>query len=206
MKGLTKRQQQVLNLVQSAQQGGEPAPTIREIAEHFGFRSSRAAACHLEALKHKGFLQGEAGKARSLRAVSPLERFRKRIVDIPIFGSIPAGYAERKEQDAKGCISIDIGTLGIKTSPRTFALEVRGNSMIGKHIMDGDVVVVEQGQTPRTGDVVAALIDGESTLKTFAANNGKPHLKAENPKYPQLIPATELLIQGVMVALIRKRR
>ena len=98
------------------------------------------------------------------------------------------------------------GTLGIKPTPRTFALEVRGDSMVGKHIMDGDVVVLEHGMTPRTGDVVAALIDNESTLKTFVLERGKAHLRAENPKYPKLVPAAELVIQGVMVALIRKRK
>jgi repressor LexA len=206
MNGLTKQQQRVLNFIQTAEQEGEPAPTLREIAAHFGFKSSRAAADHLDALKRKSFLQAQPGKARSLRTVSALERFRKRVVDISIFGSIPAGFADRREQDAKGCVSVDIGTLGIKPTARTFALEVRGDSMIGKHILDGDVVVVVHGQTPRNGDVVAALIGGESALKTFVANNGKPHLKAENPKYPKLIPASELVIQGVMVALIRKRK
>jgi repressor LexA len=184
----------------------ETSPSLREIAAHCGFKSSRAAAYHLARLKGDGLLENTPRKARSFRAPSPLERFRKRVVNIPVFGSIPAGFAERKEQEAKGCVSIDIGTLGIKPSPRTFALEVRGDSMIGKHIVDGDLVVVEHGQTPRNGDVVAALIDGESTLKTFVGNSGNPFLKAENPKYPKLIPASELVIQGVMVALIRKRR
>ncbi|MDB6022247.1 MAG: transcriptional repressor, LexA family [Pedosphaera sp.] len=206
MQELTRRQQQVLDFIQRTQQTEGIAPTFREIGRHFGFRSPRASSEHVAALRKKGFLAGEPGLARSLRAVSPLERFRKRVVDIPLFGSIPAGFAERKEQEAKGCVSVDIATLGIKPSSRTFALEVRGDSMIGKYIIDGDVVVVEHGQTPRDGDVVAALIDGDSTLKTFVANQGKPHLRAENPKYPKLIPAAELVIQGVMVALIRKRK
>jgi hypothetical protein len=84
--------------------------------------------------------------------------------------------------------------------------EKGGDPMIGKCIMDGDLVVLEHGMTPRNGDVVAALIDNESTLKTFLLNRGKPFLRAENPKYPDLIPAQELVIQGVMLALIRKRK
>jgi repressor LexA len=206
MSALTRRQQQVLDFIQRSQQREGITPTMREIAGNFGFRSPRAATDHVAALRRKGFLTSESGLARSLRVVSPLQSLRKRIVDIPLFGSIPAGFADRKEQEAKGCVSIDIGTLSIKPSARTFALEVRGDSMIGKHIVDGDVVVVEFGQTPRNGDVVAALIDGESTLKTFVADKGKPHLRAENPKYPKLFPAAELMIQGVMVALIRKRK
>jgi repressor LexA len=66
--------------------------------------------------------------------------------------------------------------------------------------------VIEPRAEPKTGDVVAALIDGESTLKTFMLRNGKPYLKAENPRYPDLIPAEELVVQGVLVALVRKRK
>jgi repressor LexA len=206
MNELTRVQRRILEFIQSEIRADRPAPTHREIADHFGYRSTRAAACHLEAIKRKGFIESEPGKVRGLRVVTPLQRHRSRVADIPLFGSIPAGFADERQQEAKGCVSIDIGTLGIKPTPRTFALEVRGDSMIGKYILDGDVVVVEHGQTPRDGDVVAALIDGESTLKTFVANKGKPHLKAENPRYPKLIPAGELVIQGVMVALIRRRK
>jgi repressor LexA len=206
MKELTRAQQRILEFIQNEIRADGPPPTHREIAAHFGFRSTRAAACHLQALKRKGFIESEPGKVRALRVLAPLQKLRSRVADIPLFGSIPAGFAEERKQEAKGCVTIDIGTLGIKPSPRTFALEVRGDSMIGRHILDGDVVVVEHGQTPRHGDVVAALIDGESTLKTFVADKGKPHLRAENPKYPRLIPAGELVIQGVMVALIRRRK
>jgi repressor LexA len=70
--------------------------------------------------------------------------------------------------------------------------------------VDGDIVILEHGRTPRNGDVVAALIDNESTLKTFVLSRGKPYLRAENPAFRDLVPASELVIQGVMVALIRK--
>jgi repressor LexA len=204
MTGLTKRQRQVLDFIQQNRQTEGVAPTVREIAGHFGFRSPRAASDHVEALRKKGVLASEPGTARTLRVISPWQTLRKRIADIPVFGSIPAGFADRREQEATGCVSIDIGTLGIKPSPRTFALEVRGDSMIGRHIIDGDVVVLEHGLEPRNGQVVAALIDGESTLKTFVLKAGRPYLKAENPKYPDLLPAQELMIQGVLKALIRR--
>ena len=202
----TRAQRRVLEFIQSEIHADRPAPTHQEIAERFGFRSTRAAACHLEALKRKGFIESEPGKVRALHVITPLQKLRSRVADIPLFGTIPAGFADERKQEAKGCVTIDIGTLGIKPSPRPFALEVRGDSMIGRHILDGDVVVVEHGQTPRNGDVVAALIDGESTLKTYMAEKGKPYLRAENPRYPKLIPAGELVIQGVVVALIRKRK
>jgi repressor LexA len=204
MTELTKRQRQVLEFVQAAQRAGEAAPTLREIAARFGFRSSRAAADHLDALKRKGWLAAEPRKARSLRVISPLAKLRSRIVDIPLFGSIPAGPPQAREQDADGCVSVDIESIGFKPTRHMFALRVTGDSMMGRHIIHGDVVVLEHGPEPRPGQVVAALVDGESTLKTFVMKSGKPFLRAENPKYPDLIPAQELMIQGVFRALIRR--
>jgi len=206
MTGLTKQQKRLLDFIVAHQERTGIVPTLREIAAHFGFKSKTGAANHLILLRQKGVLASEPGKARSLRVVSPLFRLRKQIVDIPVFGSIPAGFGEDRVQEAKGCVSIDIQSLGIKPSPVAFALEVTGDSMIGKYIAPGDLVVIEPRAEPKTGDVVVALIDGESTLKTYMTRSGKPYLKAENPHYPNLIPAHELVIQGVMVALIRKRK
>ena len=105
--------------------------------------------------------------------------------------------------EREGCVSIDVASLGIPRSARTFALRVRGDSMVDAHICDGDVVVLEFRE-PRNGDIVAALIDGETTLKRYVVEKGKPFLHAENPHFPDLIPARELVIQGVMVALLRQ--
>jgi repressor LexA len=206
MTSLTRKQQQILDFIQGRQRTEGVAPTYQEIAERFGFRSPNSVTTHVRLLRKKGCLESGSGKARTLRVTSPLTRLRSRIVDIPLFGSIPAGLAEDRVQEAKGCVSIDIQSLGIKPSPVAFALEVKGDSMIGKYIAPGDLVVIEPRAEPKTGDVVAALIDGDSTLKTFVQRSGKPYLRAENPRYPDLIPAQELVIQGVMVALIRKRK
>ena len=78
--------------------------------------------------------------------------------------------------------------------------------LLGKNIVDGDIAIIEHGVQPRSGDVVAALIDGQVTLKTFVMQRNKPYLRAENPRYSNLIPQEELQIQGVMVALVRKRK
>jgi repressor LexA len=204
MKNLTTRQQQVLNFIRGQQETDGTTPSLREMAAHFGFRSMTAAADHVRALRRKGMIAGAPGRARSLQVRMPWQTGRRRVADIPVYGAIPAGFARDRRQEAKGCVSIDLETLGIRPTPRTFALEVRGDSMIGRHILEGDLVVFEHGMTPQPGDVVAALIDNESTLKTFMLDRGKPYLRAENPRYPDLIPATELVIQGVMVALIRK--
>ena len=204
MTELTKRQRQVLDYIQSVQQTAGATPTLREIAAHFGFASSRASADHLVALKRKGFITSDPNKARSVRITTPLTRLRNPTVDIPLFGSIPAGPPQDREADAEGCVSVDVATLGFKPNRNAFALRVNGDSMIGKHIVSGDIVILEHGPEPRHGQIVAALIDGASTLKTFLIRGGKPYLKAENPKYPDLLPAQELLIQGVFKALIRR--
>jgi repressor LexA len=203
MQDLTPAQQRVLDFIQAEALANRPNPTLREIAAHFGFRSHRAAACHLEAIKRKGFLASDPRRARSLRVLSPWLKTRRRIADIPIFGSIPAGFAQNREQETEGCVSVDVESIGFKPTRNTFALRVTGDSMIDRHILDGDIVVLEHGPEPRHGDIVAALIDGESTLKTFLRKSGKPYLKAENSKYPDLIPAQELMIQGVARAVLR---
>jgi repressor LexA len=203
---LTKKQRQVLDFILSFQQTAGTSPTVREIGAHFGFKSPRAASDHLDALKRKGALESDSGKARTLRVTSPLQKLRSRIADIPLFGSIPAGRADTREQTAEGCVSVDIETIGYKPTRHSFALRVTGDSMTGRHILDGDFVILEHGGDARNGQVVAALTDGESTLKTYIVKGGKPYLRAENPKYPNLIPAQELMIQGVVKALIRKAR
>jgi len=206
MSELTRRQQQIVDFIERSHRTKGVAPSYREIAGHFGFGSVGSVVGHIRALRKKGVLPEEATQPRSLRVRSALHSLRKRVMDIPIYGSIPAGFADDRKQEARGCVSIDIETLGLKPTPRTFALEVRGDSMIGKCIMDGDLVVLEHGMAPRDGDVVAALIDNESTLKTYLTERGKPFLRAENPRYPKMIPASELVVQGVMIALIRKRK
>ncbi|MGC3956983.1 MAG: transcriptional repressor LexA [Verrucomicrobiota bacterium] len=206
MAEMTLNRRKVLDFVQSEVQAGKPVPTHREIAAKLNFKGHRAAAYHLEALERDGLIKSNSGKARSLRVTTPLAQLRSRVVDIPIFGVIPAGMPQANEQEAEGCVSVDVESIGIKPTRQTFALRVKGDSMIGKHICDGDIVVLEFGPEPRHGQIVAAYIDGASTLKTFLMRNGRPCLKAENPKYPDFIPAEELTIQGVFKALIRKAK
>lgn len=205
MKSLTPRQQQVLDFIHHASRQDGTPPTLREIAAHFGFRSVKAATDHVNALRRKNALAGKRRRARALRIVSPWPDRRSAIANIPLYGSIPAGFARDQPANLEGCLSIDLDSLGIRPTPRTFALQVRGDSMIGRSILDGDYVILEHGRTPRNGDIVAALIDNESTLKTFVQERGRPpYLKAENPRYPRLYPVGELVIQGVLLALIRQ--
>lgn len=203
MPSLTDRQQQVLDFISEAQSLTGVIPSSREIQEHFGFASQTAAMNHLKALEKKGVIQRQAGKARAVSVVSQLRR--EPIADIPIYGSIAAGMPETMEQETVGTVSMDLATLGLPHQRGTFALRVRGESMIDAQISDGDLAILEHRE-PRNGDIVAALIDGETTLKRYVVKGSRPYLHAENSNYPDLVPAVELIVQGVLVSIIRKYR
>ena len=205
MENVSKKQSAVRQFIVSELEAGRPCPTHREIAAHFHFASSYAAACHVRALVKKGVLIAEHGKARALRLAESFPGVRRSIIaEIPLFGTIPAGFGDDKEQEPDGCVVVDISSIGFKPTRNTFALRVTGDSMTGKFICDGDIVILEHGPEPRNGEIVAALIDRKTTLKTFVQKGGKRYLKAENPKYPNLVPSDELVIQGVYKGLIRK--
>ena len=184
---LTERQRDVLEFIQSEQREKGLTPSTREIQHHFGFASQTSIMQYLATLERKGFLDRHARKARAL--ITPVQKVR--ITDVPIYGQIPAGMATLTEQTIEGHVSLDARSVNAAKNGKTFALRVRGDSMIDAHIVDGDIV--------------AALIDGETTLKRYVTEHGRPYLKAENPLYPNLVPARELRIQGVMVSLVRKQ-
>jgi repressor LexA len=198
---LTERQRGVLEFIQSEQREKGITPSTREIQHHFGFASQTSVMQYISTLERKGFLDRHARKARAL--ITPVQKVR--ISDIPIYGQIPAGMAALTEQTIEGHISLDTRSVNASKNGRTFALRVRGDSMIDAHILDGDIVILEDRKDVQNGDIVAALIDGETTLKRYVTEHGRPYLKAENPLYPNLVPARELRIQGVMVSLIRKQ-
>ena len=198
---LTERQQDILGFIQTEQREKGITPSTREIQKHFGYASQTSVMQYLAALERKGFLDRHARKARAL--VTPVQKVR--ITDIPIYGQIPAGMAGLTEQTIEGHVSLDSRTVNASKNARTFALRVRGDSMIEAHILDGDIVIMEDRKEVRSGDIVAALIDGETTLKRYVTDHGRPYLKAENPLFPDLVPARELRIQGVMVSLVRKQ-
>ena len=198
---LTERQRDVLEFIQSEQREKGITPSTREIQHHFGFASQTSVMQYLATLERKGFLDRHARKARAL--ITPVQKVR--ITDVPIYGQIPAGMATLTEQTIEGHVSLDTRSVNASKNGKTFALRVQGDSMIDAHIMDGDIVILEDRKDVQNGDIVAALIDGETTLKRYVTEHGRPYLKAENPLYPNLVPARELRIQGVMVSLVRKQ-
>ncbi len=198
---LTPGQKKILRFIEAEQRSNGLTPSTREIQEHFGFASQTSVMQYLAALERKGVLQRHARKARALVTSGT----RTRVVDIPIYGEIPAGMSTLAEENIEGHVTLDLDSVNASRSARTFALRVRGDSMIGAHILDGDIVILEDRQTAKNGDIVAALIDGETTLKRYVTERGRVYLKAENPRYPDLVPARELRVQGVMTSLVRKQ-
>lgn len=156
-----------------------------------------------EALIHR--LQAAMDLFREMRRELTLgrrARFAWMTLRIPLVGSIPAGFPGPSDTGGNTCLNVDASVLHLPNNARTFALRVRGDSMVEAGIFDGDHLILEFRE-PQHGDIVAALIDGETTLKRYVVHQRRPYLKAENPRYPDLIPAQELVIQGVMVALLR---
>jgi repressor LexA len=199
---LTSRQQEILDFLKAELNRSGIMPSTREIQEHFRFASQTAAVNHLKALERKGAVQRMAGKARAVALPSMLNR--QPMLDIPLYGQIAAGMPETVEQAPEGKLSIDAASLGVRPGVRSFAVRVRGDSMIDAHIVDGDTAILE-AREPRHGDIVAALIDGETTLKRYLVRQGTPFLRAGNAMYPDLIPARELVVQGVLIGLLRGR-
>jgi repressor LexA len=188
---LTLRQREVLQFIRSSELERGVGPTTREVQQHFGFASQTAAVQHIRALEKKGVLKKTAGKARAVTTSPP----RMKFLHVPMYGSIPAGIPELMEQEPEGYVPVDMGAAGVSKDAKLFATRVRGDSMVNASILDGDIAVFEVRE-PSPGQIVAALIDGETTLKRYVRERGKVLLRAENPKYQDLTPARELVIQG----------
>ena len=129
-------------------------------------------------------------------------KFKKSAFAIPMAGSVRAGFPSPEEEALCDIMSMDEYLI---TRPETsFLLQVSGDSMTGAGIMEGDLVIIEKGRDPKTGDIVIAEVDGEWTMKYFHKKGKQIILEAANPKYPDIHPRTELRLGGVVTAVIRK--
>jgi len=197
---LTARQKEIYDfLLKSIRERGF-APSIHEIGRQFKIASTNGVSDHLKALEKKGYIR-RVGK----RAIKIVNALGKSVLtatrEVPVLGRVPAGKPFLSDENIEAVITIpeDMG------SGKTFALEVKGDSMIGAGIMDGDRVIVKQQATAENGDIVCAVIDGEATLKRFFKKDGTITLKAENEKYaPITVSAGEFRIAGRVVGLLRK--
>lgn len=179
-------------------------PTYREIASEFGWKSPKAAVDHVNRLTKKGYLRVHPRRSRGIEVLDAQGSREEAMVSVPVRGSVPAGRATEKTEEWAGRVFVDKAVLGKASLGRLFAVRVTGDSMNGRGIYEGDIAVAEMEAEARNGDIVVALIDNENTLKTLAQGPRGKFLRAENPHYPDLFPANEMVIQGVVRTLIRK--
>ena len=192
---LTPRQQEILDFIRNSLDERGAPPTRLEICQAFGFASPNAAEEHLRALARKGTIIMEAGSARGIRLVEQL--------GLPLIGSVAAGSPLLAVENQRGKIQIPPNLF----SPRAdYLLQVRGNSMTGAGILDGDLLAVHRTVDARSGQIVVARLGDEVTVKRLKRRGGRIELLAENPDYPPIVVNGPLAIEGLVVGLIRDGR
>lgn len=170
-------------------------PSFAEIGELVGFRSKNAVSRLVDGLERLRVIErDERGRllpgslARRVRAL----------------GTVEAGFPSPAEEELADTLSMD--DLLIRNPEATFLLKVSGDSMSGAGILPGDMVIVDRGQTPRSGDIVIAEVDGQWTMKYLRKRGGAVTLLPANPRYRPIRPRSELRVAGVVTAVVRKYR
>ncbi len=179
-------------------------PTVREIQRAVGFKSPRAVSYFLDKLeKARRIVRRGRSRGIFITGASVSRPEPETAACLPFFSAIPAGRADWAEVEPDRQVAMEPGLFGLRSPDRAFVVKVRGRSMEGAGIRDGDLAVLEKKE-PREGDVVAALVDGEVTLKRLVTERKGWFLKSENPEYPDLTPRRDLQVQGVLVGLVRR--
>jgi repressor LexA len=210
--GLTQRQRRVLEVIRdSIERRGYP-PSVREIGEAVGLSSASSVAHQLSVLQKKGWLRRDPNRPRALDVRLPGETPQAPRADsagepagpaptyVPVVGRIAAGGPVLAEQAVEEVFPLPRELVGEGT---LFSLKVAGDSMIEAAICDGDWVVVRQQPTAENGEIVAAMIDGEATVKTYKRRDGHVWLLPHNPAYDP-IPGDEATILGRVVSVLRR--
>lgn len=200
-KGLTKRQQMILQYVLDyVQREGYP-PSIREIGAHFEIGSLRGVTVHLDALERKGYIQ-RSNTPRSIKVTHPQYQSNSRVMMLPLLGSIAAGVPIQAQEHVEDLIPVPSGM--VKNIESAYCLRVRGDSMTGEGIMPRDLVVIRPQKTANHGDLVAVLIGEEATVKRIHFDRDAVRLMPANPAYdPILIQTDDAYVLGRVVGLIR---
>ncbi len=204
---LTMRQRKVLQVIrESIATRGYP-PSVREIGERVGLKSPSSVAYQLDALQRKGLLRKDANRPRAVDirpaedvADDAAQRHHPAPAYVPMVGRIAAGGPILAEQEVEEVYPLPKEIVGEGSA---FLLHVVGESMVGAAITDGDWVVVRQQPTAENGEIVAAMIDGEATVKTLQRKDGHQWLLPHNPAF-EPIRGDEASILGKVVAVIRK--
>ena len=199
-KKLTKRQQDVLDfIIKYTRDSGYP-PTVREMADAFHI-SSKGAYDHLIAVEKKGYIRRDPAKPRAIELLDFVHGgSHEPIVDIPVVGRVAAGEPLLATQNIERTISLSSDMV---RTEEPFALKVKGDSMIGAGILEGDYVIVKQQKDAQQGDIVVALIGDEATVKRFYKNNDHVKLQPENPVMEPII-VRDVTIMGKVVGLFRE--
>jgi repressor LexA len=206
MKSLTPEQARVLEYITGYHSENGRPPTIREIAGSLGYRSLNGVRQHLRLIERKGYLSLIPNTSRGIELITthqsgqtPSESIRS----VPIIGTIAAGKPITAEENFDGHIGLDTDLF---RGEGLFTLRVRGDSMVGIGVLDGDYVIARHQQTANSGDIVVAIIDGDATLKRYVLENGQVLLRAENPSFSDIpiSPLDSFQIAGKMVGILRK--
>ena len=209
--GLTPRQQRVLEVIRESIEGRGYPPSMREIGERVGLTSSSSVAHQLRTLEEKGFIKRDPNRPRAMQVFSPAEVTETGTGDaavnplpaatyVPMVGRIAAGGPILAEERIEDVYPLPKSLVGDGT---LFLLEVVGDSMIDAAICSGDHVVVRQQPTAENGEIVAAMIDGEATVKTYKRRDGHVWLLPHNPAY-EPIPGDDATVLGRVVSVLRR--
>ncbi|MFD4184045.1 transcriptional repressor LexA [Rhodococcus sp. NPDC058514] len=202
---LPERQQRILATVRDWAVEYGFAPSTRQIADEVGLQSTSSVSKHLKALEEKGFLRRSSSVTRPidvrpfLRGAGPGTASGDSVA-VPVVGDIAAGSPILAEEHTDDVLTLPRELVGSGT---VFGLRVRGESMIDAAICDGDIVVVRQQHEAHSGQIVAAMIDGEATVKVFRRRGGHVYLEPRNPAY-KVIDGDEAVVLGRVVSVMRR--
>jgi repressor LexA len=198
---LTERQLNILGYLRSYIAEHGFAPTLEEIGRHFSLRSLATVHKHLSQIEAKGFIRRLSHQSRAIEVVDP--QSGPRAVRVALRGVVAAG-APIESVEMQESVALPEDFLG---RGETFALRVRGDSMIGEGILDGDVIAVEAGRTPRNGAIVVATVRGEATVKKYFLEGAAVRLEPANERVAAIVaPAGDVEVKGVVVGVLRRYR
>jgi len=199
MKELTKRQKEVLSFIADYIKKNSYPPTIREVANNFSI-SVKGAHDHITALKKKGFLKQTGKCPRTMGLVSAKQEDSEEFIEVPLLGSVAAGAPLLAEENFEGNIVLHHSLL--RKNKEYFALKVKGDSMSGAGILEGDTAIIEKQNTVRNGEIAVAVIEDAVTLKRFYRESSRIRLQAENPAYKPIY-SHDVRILGRLSGILR---
>ena len=200
MKEPTKRQKEVLRFISEYILAHAYPPTIREIADHFSI-SVKGVSDHLTALRKKGLLKQVEKKSRTLELIKTGDENEEDSLEIPILGTVAAGRPILAVENMDGSIRLHRSFL--RKGRKYFALRIRGDSMEGVGIMEGDIAVIAQQNVAQNGEIVVVMVDDGYTLKTFYRESARIRLQPENPKHPVKYYNHDVQVLGKLVHIFR---